>query len=330
MALLEVEDLKVHYPVRGGLFRPKRFVRAVDGVSFRMEPGETVGLVGESGCGKSTLGKALVRLEKPAAGRVLLNGLDMSTLRGRELRRARKNFQMIFQDPYGSLNPRLTVFSALDEVLALHFPLTKAERRERAAKLLDRSASPPARSTAIRTSSPADSGSGSASPGAGCGTGADRRRRTGFGAGCERAGRDHQSARGYPARNRNGVSVHRARPCGGRAYFVADSGHVSRAGGRVGSVAGAGRPAVSSVHEGASFGGARDRRFGEAAHRAAGGCAVAARSRRRDVLFSAAVRRARALPVGSSSARLAGRNGPALQLLLRFRSGFIGFLSENL
>ena len=138
MALLEVEDLKVHYPVRGGLFRPKRFVRAVDGVSFRMEPGETVGLVGESGCGKSTLGKALVRLEKPAAGRVLLNGLDMSTLRGRELRRARKNFQMIFQDPYGPLNPRLTVFSALDEVLALHFPLTKAERRERAAKLRDR------------------------------------------------------------------------------------------------------------------------------------------------------------------------------------------------
>lgn len=137
MALLEVEDLKVHYPVRGGLFRPKRFVRAVDGVSFRMEPGETVGLVGESGCGKSTLGKALVRLEKPAAGRVLLNGLDMSTLRGRELRRARKNFQMIFQDPYGS-ESEATVFSALDEVLALHFPLTKAERRERAAKLLDR------------------------------------------------------------------------------------------------------------------------------------------------------------------------------------------------
>ena len=138
MPLLEVEDLKVYYPVRGGMFRPKRFVRAVDGITFAMEPGETVGLVGESGCGKSTLGKALVRLEKPVAGRIHLNGTDLGALKGRELRRARRNFQMIFQDPYGSLNPRLTVFSALDEVLALHFKLTKEERRERAVKLLER------------------------------------------------------------------------------------------------------------------------------------------------------------------------------------------------
>ena len=138
MALLEVENLKVYYPVRGGWFRPKRFVRAVDGVSFSIEAGETVGLVGESGCGKSTLGRALVRLESPAAGRVLLNGQDMSTLKGRALRRERKHFQMIFQDPYGSLNPRLTVFSALDEVLALHFKLSRAERRQRAERLLDR------------------------------------------------------------------------------------------------------------------------------------------------------------------------------------------------
>lgn len=138
MALLEVENLKVYYPVRGGWFRPKRFVRAVDGVSFSIEAGETVGLVGESGCGKSTLGRALVRLESPAAGRVLLNGQDMSALKGRALRRERKHFQMIFQDPYGSLNPRLTVFSALDEVLALHFKLSRAERRQRAERLLDR------------------------------------------------------------------------------------------------------------------------------------------------------------------------------------------------
>lgn len=138
MALLEVENLKVHYPVRGSWFRPKRFVRAVDGVSFSLEAGETVGLVGESGCGKSTLGRALVRLEEPTAGRVLLDGKDMAALHGRELRRARRNFQMIFQNPYGSLNPRLTVWGALDEVLALHSGLEREARRRRAVELLDR------------------------------------------------------------------------------------------------------------------------------------------------------------------------------------------------
>ncbi|WP_294433212.1 ABC transporter ATP-binding protein [uncultured Victivallis sp.] len=138
MALLEVEDLKVHYPVRGSWFRPKRFVRAVDGVSFSLEAGETVGLVGESGCGKSTLGRALVRLEQPVSGRVLLDGKDMAALRGRELRRARRNFQMIFQDPYGSLNPRLTVWAALDEVLALHSGLEREARQRRAVELLER------------------------------------------------------------------------------------------------------------------------------------------------------------------------------------------------
>lgn len=138
MALLEVENLKVHYPVRGSWFRPKRFVRAVDGVSFSLEAGETVGLVGESGCGKSTLGRALVRLEEPTAGRVLLDGKDMAALHGRELCRARRNFQMIFQDPYGSLNPRLTVWGALDEVLALHSGLEREARRRRAVELLDR------------------------------------------------------------------------------------------------------------------------------------------------------------------------------------------------
>ncbi len=138
MALLEVENLKVYYPVRGSWFRSKRFVRAVDGVSFSLEAGETVGLVGESGCGKSTLGRALVRLEEPVSGRVLLDGRDMASLRGRELRRARRNFQMIFQDPYGSLNPRLTVWAALDEVLALHSGLEREARQQRAVELLER------------------------------------------------------------------------------------------------------------------------------------------------------------------------------------------------
>ncbi len=138
MTLLEVENLKVHYPVRGSWFRKKQFVRAVDGVSFRLEAGEILGLVGESGCGKSTLGRALVRLETPTEGKVTLHGQDLAALSGRKLRRARRDFQMIFQDPYGSLNPRLTIFTALDEVLALHSALDRDGRRRRAAELLER------------------------------------------------------------------------------------------------------------------------------------------------------------------------------------------------
>lgn len=137
--ILEVRNLKVYYPLRGSWFGKKRYLRAVEDVSFTLAPGETLGLVGESGCGKSTLGRALVRLEKPMSGEIILNGRDIARLEGRALRDCRKEFQMIFQDPYGSLNPRLTVFSALDEVLRLRYPGEKVSaRRERAAGLLDR------------------------------------------------------------------------------------------------------------------------------------------------------------------------------------------------
>ena len=136
MALLEVDQLSVHYPVRSGLFGRRRIVRAVDQVSFTMEPGEILGLVGESGCGKSSLGRALVRLEEPASGSVRMDGTDLASLRGEALRRARKDFQMIFQDPYGSLNPRLTIFRALDEVLQLHSRLDADGRRQKAEELL--------------------------------------------------------------------------------------------------------------------------------------------------------------------------------------------------
>ncbi len=136
MPLLDVSNLAVHYRVREAFWRPRRSVRAVDGVSFRIESGECVGLVGESGCGKSTLGRAIVRLEKPTAGVIRLNGVDLSSLSGAALRKARRDFQMIFQDPYGSLNPRLTIFSALNEVLRLHTDLNAADRRRRAAELL--------------------------------------------------------------------------------------------------------------------------------------------------------------------------------------------------
>lgn len=137
MPLLEVNNLKVWYPIKAGWFSPTKYVRAVDDVSFTLKKGETLGLVGESGCGKSTLGRALVRLEKPSAGSFSLDNVEAATLTGSALRRARKNFQMIFQDPYGSLNPRMTIFRALDEVLRLHSKLDRNQRLERVAELLE-------------------------------------------------------------------------------------------------------------------------------------------------------------------------------------------------
>ncbi len=136
MALLEVENLKVWYPVREGWFSPTRYVRAVDGVSFQLDAGETLGLVGESGCGKSTLGRTLVRLEDPQEGTFRIGDVEIGRLKGAELRRARRNFQMIFQDPYGSLNPRMTIFAALNEVLQLHTALNREDRVRRVAELL--------------------------------------------------------------------------------------------------------------------------------------------------------------------------------------------------
>src|SRR6185436_2570891 len=108
--LLEVRDLKVHFPVRHGLLsRAREFVKAVDGVSLNLSRGETVGLVGESGCGKTTLGRAVVRLLEPTAGAIFFEGEEITHLTGSALRGRRKKFQMIFQDPYGSLDPRMTV-----------------------------------------------------------------------------------------------------------------------------------------------------------------------------------------------------------------------------
>lgn len=137
MPLLEVTDLRKYYPVPPEhLFGKARSVKAVDGVSFQLERGETLGLVGESGCGKSTLGRALVRLEDPTSGSVLLNGTDLCALRGEKLRKMRGRFQMIFQDPYGSLNPRMTIGAALDEPLRLHTKQNAEERAESVAHLM--------------------------------------------------------------------------------------------------------------------------------------------------------------------------------------------------
>jgi oligopeptide transport system ATP-binding protein len=136
--LLEVQSLKVHFPVSPGLFgRAKEFVRAVDGVSLTIAAGETVGLVGESGCGKTTLGRAVVRLIEPTAGRILFQGEDITHWQGAALRAERRKFQMIFQDPYGSLNPRQRVGNIIGEALDIHrLAANAAARRERVERLL--------------------------------------------------------------------------------------------------------------------------------------------------------------------------------------------------
>ncbi|HUE37099.1 MAG TPA: ATP-binding cassette domain-containing protein, partial [Candidatus Acidoferrum sp.] len=104
MSLLEVKNLKVHFPVKHGMFsRVRETVKAVDDISFTIAPGETVGLVGESGCGKTTLGRAIMRLVEPTAGQIFLEGEDITRMGGANLRARRRKFQMIFQDPYGSL-----------------------------------------------------------------------------------------------------------------------------------------------------------------------------------------------------------------------------------
>lgn len=137
-ALLRVEDLRVHFPVSRGVFRTgSGTVRAVDGVSFEIASGETLGLVGESGCGKTTLGWAIARLVQPTAGAIFLEGRDITQLNGTKLRALRRKFQIIFQDPYGSLDPRMTVGDIVGEALDVHrLAPNKQARRQRVAELL--------------------------------------------------------------------------------------------------------------------------------------------------------------------------------------------------
>ena len=136
--LLQVEDLRVYFPIRKGFFsRTTEFVRAVNDVSFTIYPGETVGLVGESGCGKTTLGRALLRLTEPTSGRILFEGTDLAALPSGELRHRRREFQLVFQDPYAALNPMLTVGEAILEPLRVHgVGSSRAEQKARVRELL--------------------------------------------------------------------------------------------------------------------------------------------------------------------------------------------------
>jgi oligopeptide/dipeptide ABC transporter ATP-binding protein len=136
--LLEVRDLRKHFPIRRGLFgRTVGHVRAVDGVSFSLDAGEVLGLVGESGCGKTTTGRCVLRLIEPTSGSVRFDGREILGLPRREMRRLRREMQVVFQDPYSSLNPRLTVGSMLEEALAIHRLARGAAARERVAELLE-------------------------------------------------------------------------------------------------------------------------------------------------------------------------------------------------
>jgi len=138
-ALLEVRDLVKHFPVRKGLLgRTVAHVKAVDGISFDVPRGKTLGLVGESGCGKTTAGRCVLRLIEPTSGQVRFGGTDVRALRGEELRSLRRNMQIIFQDPYSSLNPRMTVEGIVGEGLTLHKLAKRGERRERVAGVLER------------------------------------------------------------------------------------------------------------------------------------------------------------------------------------------------
>ncbi len=138
-SILDVQNLKVHFPVRKGILsRVHEYVRAVDGISLTLRKGETLGIVGESGCGKTTAGLAVLRLIEATDGKIVFQGRDMATLNKSEMQSIRKEMQIIFQDPYSSLNPRMTVNRILSDPLKIHGVYEGKKRQERVAYLLEK------------------------------------------------------------------------------------------------------------------------------------------------------------------------------------------------
>ncbi|SEN56969.1 ABC transporter ATP-binding protein [Lihuaxuella thermophila] len=136
--ILEVKNLSKHFPIKGGLMRRTvGYVKAVDNVSFSVKKGETFGLVGESGCGKSTTGRTILRLMEPTSGEVIFDGKNIAALTRKELRKARRDLQMVFQDPYASLNPQMTVGEIIEEPLRVHGIYSPAERKVKVKELME-------------------------------------------------------------------------------------------------------------------------------------------------------------------------------------------------
>ena len=134
--IIQVRDLEKHFPIRGGFFRTvQAHVKAVDGVNFDIHRGQTLGLVGESGCGKTTLGRTLLRLIEPTKGKIIFDGEDLTALPTAALKEKRRDMQIIFQDPFASLNPRMTVREIIDEPMFTHKIGTKQEREKKVKRL---------------------------------------------------------------------------------------------------------------------------------------------------------------------------------------------------
>ena len=271
--LLEVTDLVKHFPIKSGVVidREVARVRAVDGVSLSLREGETLGLVGESGCGKSTLCRAILQLTHPTSGSVRFLGEELVGRSRRDLRPLRRQMQMIFQDPFASLNPRKRVGQIVGDPLELHGLAKGAELKRRVQELLDRVGLNPEHynrypARVLRRAAPAHrhrEGAGSASE-------VDRRRRTGVGPRRVGAGADHQPAQGTSGRVRPVVSVRRPRPRRGPARVRPGRGDVSGQGRREFGHRGPVPQADSPVHECAAVGGADSRSETQRRTRAAG------------------------------------------------------------
>ena len=256
--LLQVRALAKHFILpRDSFLEPHRVLRAVDGVDFDVFPGETVGLVGESGCGKSTLARVVMRLTEPTEGSIVFDGQDISHMSQSEIRPLRRRMQMIFQDPYGSLNPRMTVGEILRGPLRLHGLVQAGGARERVRELLDLVGLPPTAAArfprrVLRRPAPAHLDRACA-----CGrAGLRHRRRADFRARRQHSGADHQPDDRAAGTARADLPVHRARSCGRAAYLRPHRGAVSRPRGGDRTLARAVRAAAASLHQLADFGGA--------------------------------------------------------------------------